>query len=274
MSTLSKIAFVGAGRMASAIVDGLLATQAATPADISILGGADPTAPALAARTGVRLAADLPDLLRGADFVVLAFKPQQLAEIERDHPTLPELTRGKLVLSILAAKTLGRLSRAFPHARNLVRTMPNTPAAIGAGVTGWAPLRELSPTDQASVLGLLRAMGREIRLPEEKIDALMAVSGCGPAFLFEFTAALREAGVNCGLDRDTAHLLAVETVIGSAKLMAATGTDPEELRNQVTSPKGTTYAGLQVMAARDFRGLLRDTALASCARSAELSIQE
>ena len=266
-----KIAFLGAGRMASAIIDGLLATKAAAPADIAVLGGSGPSAATLVARTGVRLAADLPDLMHGADLVVIAFKPQHLAGAD---PRLAELTRGKLVLSVLAAKTLARLSKTFPHARNLVRTMPNTPAAIGAGVTGWAALHELSSADRASVIGLLRAMGREIELPEDQIDALMAVSGCGPAFVFEFTAALREAGVACGLARETAHLLAVETVVGAAKLMAHTGTEPEELRNQVTSPKGTTYAGLQVMAARDFRGLLRDTALASKARSAELSAQE
>jgi pyrroline-5-carboxylate reductase len=266
-----KIAFLGAGRMASAIVDGLLATKAAAPADIAILGGGGASASTLAQRTGVRLATDLSDLLHEADIVVIAFKPQHLASAD---PRLAELTRGKLVLSVLAAKTLARLAKTFPHARNLVRTMPNTPAAIGAGVTGWAALQPLTPDDRAAVVGLLRAMGREIELPEDQIDALMAVSGCGPAFVFEFTAALREAGVACGLSRETAHLLAIETVVGSAKLMAHTGTEPEELRNQVTSPKGTTYEGLQIMAKRDFRGMMRETALAAKARSAELSAQE
>lgn len=269
MST--KIAFLGGGRMASAIIDGLLATGAAKPADISLLGAGGASTPALAARTGARLASDLPDALREADLVVVAFKPQHLAGAD---PRLAELTRGKLVLSVLAAKTLARLGKTFPHARNLVRTMPNTPAAIGAGVTGWAALKELSAADRATIVSLLKAMGREIELPEDQIDALMAVSGCGPAFVFEFTAALREAGVACGLSRDTADLLARETVVGAAKLMAHTGTEPEELRNQVTSPKGTTYEGLQIMAKRDFRGLMRDTALASKARSAELSAQE
>ena len=267
----TQIAFIGAGRMASAIIDGLLATQASAPADIAILGGGGPGAAALAARTGVRLAADLPDLLRAADLVVVAFKPQHLAGAD---PRLAELTGGKLVLSVLAAKTLARLGKTFPHARNIVRTMPNTPAAVGAGVTGWAARKALDVADRAAVVGLLSAMGRQIELPEEQIDALMAVSGCGPAFVFEFTAALREAGVACGLSAETADLLARETVVGAGKLMAVTGVDPEELRNQVTSPKGTTYEGLQVMARRDFRGLMRDTALASKARSAELSAQE
>jgi pyrroline-5-carboxylate reductase len=266
-----RIAFLGTGRMASAILDGLVSQNLCAPAAISVLGGSGSTASALAARTGAHLATDLPDLLANADLVIIAFKPQHLAAAD---PRLAELTRGKLVLSVLAAKTLARLARTFPHARNLVRTMPNTPAAIGAGITGWAALGELTPADRATVVAVLRALGREIELPENQIDALMAVSGCGPAFLFEFTAALREAGTACGLAPATADLLARETVIGAAKLMAHTGTDPEELRNQVTSPKGTTYAGLQVLQARDFRSLLRDTALASKARSAELSAQE
>lgn len=266
-----KIAFLGAGRMASAIIDGLITQKVFPPENIACRSGAGKSGYNLAARTGIKYVPDLPALVAPADIVVIAFKPQHLADAD---PRLAELTRGKLVLSVLAAKTLARLARTFPHARNLVRTMPNTPAAIGAGVTGWAALRELAPADRATVVAVLGALGREIELPEDQIDALMAVSGCGPAFVFEFTAALREAGVACGLAPATADLLARETVIGAAKLMAHTGTEPEELRNQVTSPKGTTYAGLQVMQARDFRGLLRDTALASKARSAELSAQE
>lgn len=266
-----KIAFLGAGRMASAIIDGLITQKVFPPENIACRSGAGKSGYNLAARTGIKYVPDLPALVAPADIVVIAFKPQHLADAD---PRLAELTRGKLVLSVLAAKTLARLGKTFPHARNIVRTMPNTPAAIGAGITGWAALRELASADRATVVAVLGALGREIELPEDQIDALMAVSGCGPAFVFEFTAALREAGVACGLAPATADLLARETVIGAAKLMAHTGTEPEELRNQVTSPKGTTYAGLQVMQARDFRGLLRDTALASKARSAELSAQE
>ncbi len=266
-----SIAFLGAGRMASAIIDGLLGQNVRAPSDIACQSGSGVSGQSLAARTGIRFEPDLEKLITRADLVVIAFKPQHLAAAD---PRLAELTRGKLVISVLAAKTLARLAKTFPHARNIVRTMPNTPAAIGAGVTGWAALAPLAAADRATVVALLGAIGREIELPEDQIDALMAVSGCGPAFVFEFTAALREAGVACGLARGTADLLARETVVGAAKLLAHTGTEPEELRNQVTSPKGTTYAGLQIMQARDFRGLLRDAALASKARSAELSAQE
>ena len=267
----TKIAFLGAGRMASAIVDGLLAGGSITASDLACLGGAGGSATRLASRTRIALAPSLEALLAPADVVVVAFKPQHLASADA---RLADLTAGKLVLSVLAAKTLARLERTFPRARALVRTMPNTPSAIGAGITGWCSLAPLSPEDRRLVVALLGAIGQEVEIPEGQIDALMAISGCGPAFVFEFCAALREAGVAAGLDRTLAQRLAVETILGSARLMARTGTEPEELRNQVTSPNGTTSAGLKRMEARDFRGMMLETVLAAKARSEELSKQE
>lgn len=254
--------------MAAAIVAGLLAKNVCPPGDISCLGGAGASAQKLSERTGIRLAADPEELLSGADIVVIAFKPQHLASLD---PRISTLTAGKLVISVLAAKTLARLSSAFPAARNLVRTMPNTPSAIGAGMTGWCALRPLAAMDRDLVLTLLRAIGREVEVPETQIEALMGVSGCGPAFVFEFTAALREAGVAAGLDRDTAHLLAVQTLLGSSRLMAETGTEPETLRNQVTSPNGTTFAGLKRLEAHNFRAIIAETVQAAKARAAELA---
>jgi len=265
---MSRIAFIGAGNMASAIVTGLLAQKLHAPADIACLGGAGKSGRNLAERTGIAFEPDLKKLISGADIVVVAFKPQHLATAD---PRLAALTAGKLVVSVLAAKTLARLARTFPQARNIIRTMPNTPAAIGAGVTGWCALKPLATADRASVTRLLGAIGREVEVPETQIDALMAVSGCGPAFVFEFTAALREAGVAAGLDRETAQMLAVETVLGAGQLMAHTRTEPEDLRNQVTSPNGTTFAGLKRMEARDFRATIRETVLAAKARAEELS---
>lgn len=264
----STLAFLGAGRMASAIVDGLLAKGTYPKTHVACLSGSGQTAEALARRTGIRLATSLEDLLGTADTLVVAFKPQHLGTAD---PRLAELTAGKLVISVLAAKTLTRLERTFPGARNIVRTMPNTPSAIGAGVTGWCALKTLSPADRSSVLQLLGAIGREVELPEAQIDALMAISGCGPAYIFEFAGALREAGAAAGLDRATAQMLALETILGAAKLMVQTGAEPEALRNQVTSPNGTTFAALKRFEARDFRGMVTEAVLAAKARSEELS---
>ena len=267
MSTAS-LAFIGAGRMASAIVDGLLAKGTFTRSQLACLSGSGVSAEALAKRTGIQQATSLEDLLAQADVVIVAFKPQHLASAD---PRLAELTRSKLVVSVLAAKTLERLALVFPHARNIVRTMPNTPSAIGAGVTGWSAAKPLTALDRKLVGTLLGAIGREVELPEPQIDALMAISGCGPAYIFEFAAAMREAGVAAGLDRDTAQMLSLETILGAAKLMVQTGTEPEDLRNQVTSPNGTTFAALKRFEAHNLRGIVKEAVLAAKARSEELS---
>lgn len=265
---MAKISFLGAGRMASAMVDGLLAKGGARPSDLACTSGPDDTARQLATRTGIAAHEDLAALLANADAVVLACKPQQLASLD---PRLVELTAGKLVLSILAGKRLDRLVQTFPKARNVVRAMPNTPGQIGAGVTGWAANAPLTEPDKKLVDQILGALGKTVELREAQLDAVTGLSGSGPAYVFEFAAALRDAGVAVGLDRATAKMLAIETLLGSAKLLEQSTVEAEELRNQVTSPNGTTYAGLQKMAAADFRGLIRDTVATATARSVELS---
>ncbi len=268
---MRKIAFLGSGNMAGAIVDGLLAKNAAQPADLICLGGDDQTAAILQARTGIGVASSLGELLQEADTLVVAFKPQHLASAD---PQLGPLTAGKLIVSILAGKRLSSLSRAFPHARNIVRTMPNTPGQIGAGITAWCSRDPLPAPDHTTVEKLLHALGEFVPVPETDLDAVTGVSGSGPAYVFEFAAALRDAGVAAGLTPDIAEKLAVETLLGSARLLARKKIEPEKLRDQVTSPNGTTYAGLQRMKAGDFRGLIRETVLAATARSRELSKDE
>ncbi len=264
----AKIAFLGSGRLASAIVRGLLARGVAAPADLACTSKGGDSALRLAAATGIAHEPDLAALLAPADVVIVAFKPQSLAAADL---RLGELTRAKLVISLLAGKRLARLAQTFPHARNIVRTMPNTPAAIGAGITPYCPLAPLTTADRAQVEALLGALGEHLELAEEHLDAVTALSAGGPAFLYEFTAALREAGVAAGLPPDVAARLATQTIIGSAQLLAHTRTDPEALRDQVVSPNGTTFAGLQVMQQREFRTLIRDTILAATRRAAELA---
>ncbi|MFT3782251.1 MAG: pyrroline-5-carboxylate reductase [Nibricoccus sp.] len=264
---MSKIAFLGAGRMASAMVGGILG-KGVRPADLACTSGPDDTARLLSQKTGIVHEDDLAKLLGGADAVVLACKPQQLASLD---PRVAELTAGKLVFSILAGKRLGTLVKVFPKARNLVRAMPNTPGQIGAGVTGWCSHQPLSPDDQKIVDLIVGALGKGVGLREDQLDAVTGLSGSGPAYVFEFAAALREAGIAVGLDRATAKLLAYETILGAAKLLEQSTVEAEELRNQVTSPNGTTYAGLMRMEAHKFRAILAETVLAATKRSEELS---
>lgn len=263
-----KIAFLGAGRLASAIVRGLLAKNVCAPADLACTSKGGATAQRLAADTGIACEPDLARLLGPADIVIVAFKPQSLATADA---RLAELTAGKLVVSLMAGKRLARLAQSFPRARALVRTMPNTPAAIGAGITPYCSQAPLSAADRAAVESLLGALGQFLPLEEKHFDAVTALSASGPAFVFEFVAALRDGGVAAGLPREVAARLALETVLGSAKLVAQTGAEPETLRDQVVSPNGTTYAGLQVLAARQFREVLKETILASTRRAEELS---
>jgi pyrroline-5-carboxylate reductase len=265
---MEKIAFLGAGNMATAMVEGLLARGAVGTEAIACLGGSGATAAALAARTGVRQARSLEGLLEEAGTLVVAFKPQHLATAD---PRLDALTEGRLVISVLAGKTLSSLRRVFPRARNLVRSMPNTPGQIGAGMTGWCSLSPLAPADRDIVDRLFSSLGRALELPEAELDAFTAVSGSGPAYVFEFAAALRDAAGAVGFDPATARTLAVETLLGASKLLAQRDADPEVLRNQVTSPNGVTAAGLRRLAERDFRGMIRECVLAAKARAGELS---
>ena len=253
--------------MAAAIVDGLLTTQTA-PSSLACLGGAGRSAAALAARTGITLAPTLDALLGEADTLVLAFKPQHLASADSK---LAPLTAGKLVISVLAGKRLARLAQAFPQARNLIWAMPNTPGQIGAGMTGWCSWLPLAAEDRATVEQLLGALGRHVEVPETQMDALTALSGCGPAYLFEFAAALRDGGIAAGLAPDVAQTLTVETLLGAARLLARRNIEPEVLRNQVTSPNGVTFAGLKKMEAHDFRGIIKETILTAKARSVEMA---
>lgn len=263
-----RIVFIGAGRMASAIVRGLLEKEHYAPAEIACTCGDGPTGPALAEATGIQFLPDIAPALYEAEAVVLACKPQQFAAIS---PELAEAARGKLILSILAGTPLARLSEKFAHARNIVRTMPNTPGQIGAGVTAFAPLRELTDKDSQIVENALSSLGNFHQVEESDLDAVTALSGSGPAYVFEFAAALREAGINAGLDEGLSDALAIDTLLGAAMLLAESEESPEALRDAVTSPGGTTAAALKVLKEGGLRDLVDEAIAAAKARSLELA---
>ncbi len=265
---MPKIAFFGAGRMATAMVQGILARKVCDPSDIICTSAMDNTAETLARKSGISFSLHLPDLMKETSIVVLAMKPQQLGELPREVGAESE---GKLVISILAGKPLSALREKFPRARNIVRVMPNTPGQIGAGISAFSSLTSLSGEDRESVRAILDSLGERLELPEEQLDAVTGLSGSGPAYVFEFIAGLTEAGVAAGLDHGVAARLALNTVCGAARLVWETGENPEDLRDMVTSPGGTTLAGLEMMKAGGFRDILRDTVLAATKRSKELA---
>ena len=254
--------------MATAMVSGLLEKGFCGSAEISCVSAPDGTAEALASKTGIGISPNLPELLEHADILILAIKPQQLEELK-----VSELTgaAGKLVISILAGTRLASLKAKFSEAENIVRAMPNTPGQIGAGMTCYASIKQLSKTDRKTVKEILGSLGEVIELPESQLDAVTAVSGSGPAYVFEFVAGLRDGGIEAGLDPEVAYKLAMETTLGASRLLARSGEDPETLRDWVSSPGGTTLAGLDEMGKADFRGILGKTVQAAKRRSIELS---
>ncbi len=169
--------------------------------------------------------------------VVLAFKPQSLATADQ---RLATLTHGKLVVSLFAGKKLSRLANSFPGAQNIVRTMPNTPAAVGAGITPYCSRLPLNREQVSAAGSVLRPLGSYLPIEEQHMDAVTALSAGGPAFLFEYLCALRDSGVAAGLQVETATRLTLETFIGSARLLVESRENPEFLRDQVVSPNGTT----------------------------------
>jgi len=265
-----RIAFIGGGHMSSALVGGLRARGAA-PQHIIV---SDPV-PAQRARLqfdfGVRVTADNAEAVRDADLVVLAVKPQQMAEAAQGIAA--ELAaRSRTVVSVAAGIRLANLRHWLGDGVPLVRTMPNRPALIGAGITAAYADAGVGPGERAAVESVLSAAGALVWLEDEsQMDAVTALSGSGPAYFFLLIEALEDAGVALGLPRATARQLAVHTALGSGR-MAAEGTDaPATLREQVTSRGGTTAAALAVLEGAGLRATFGAALAAAARRSAELA---
>ncbi|MDR2863770.1 MAG: pyrroline-5-carboxylate reductase [Puniceicoccales bacterium] len=264
---MSEIVFLGAGKMAGAIVRGLISGGVVPPSAMACLGGSGTSAPALAAATGIRLASGIDDLLDGAETLVIACKPQQFKLLD---PRLGELAAGKLVISIMAGFSVQRLAAFFPEARSVAAVMPNTPAQVRSGVSVWTAPASMPPQDAALVEKYLGCVGKVVRSEAALMDAVCAASGSGPGFFFEVVDAFEKAAEGAGLSAAMARMLVRGTFIGAAKLLEQTGESPETLRNAVTSPNGTTFAGLQVLAKHDLRGIFGEVVHAAKTRSSEL----
>lgn len=263
-----RIAFIGAGRMAGAMIRGLLKSGCCAPGEITCTSADDGTGQALAAELGIGFSTDADRLLDGIGVLVLACKPQQLDDLD---PAIAKGCKGKLVLSILAGVTAACLQSVLPEARVVVRAMPNTPGLVGAGVTVYADNALLTAEDRESLAAILGALGEVYVAPEADLDAVTGLSGSGPAYVFEMVAALRDGGIAEGLDPELALALAIKTVRGAAELLEKVPEKPETHRDWVSSPGGTTLAGLAVMKKKDFRGIIAETVSAATRRSRELA---
>jgi pyrroline-5-carboxylate reductase len=262
------IAFVGAGNMAGALIRGLIGT-ATVPADKIIAADPEQARIAVLAKDlGIRTTRDNTDAVREATVIVLATKPQVFAEV---LPSMAAAVRpNTLVVSIAAGISTARIERSFPAGSRVVRTMPNTPALVGAGATAIAAGRHATDADLDLVETLFRSVGISVRVPEAQIDAVTGLSGSGPAYVFAMIEALRDAGAREGLPEETALRLASQTVFGAARLLLEAKEAPEVLRERVTSPGGTTRAGLDALAAAGFAEAILGAVRAATRRSVEL----
>lgn len=263
-----KIGFIGGGNMAAALVGGLLG-RGTPAASVRIVEPMAAQRDALRARFGVEtFHAAGEAALDGVDLAVIAVKPQQMREAVAP---LGPLLRNALVVSVAAGIRASDLSRWLGGHRRIVRAMPNTPALIGMGVTGLAALPGTSEADRQTAERVLAAVGPTVWVNDESLlDAVTAVSGSGPAYVFLFIEALQDAALGLGLDARQARELALYTVAGAAQLALRSEEAPATLRERVTSKGGTTAAALAVMEAGGLRPLVAQAVQAACRRSVEM----
>lgn len=261
----SSIGFIGTGRIAQALISGLVQQPGCA---ISGYDKEDSALESVAVKYGISPAGSIAELAGKAEILVIAVKPYQVESVLEE--LRPILTPSHLIVSVAAGISTGFITSKCPAGTRVIRVMPNTPAFVGRGMTALCRGGAATHEDLALAEGLFSAIGRTAIVEESGMDAATAVSGSGPAYMFRIIDALAEGGEACGLDRSTSLLLAAQTMLGAATMVLENPVDPEELVRQVTTPGGTTEAGLQEMERHRVREALADTVRAAAARSREL----
>lgn len=262
-----KIVFIGYGVMAEAMIAGLLRQKLADPKNIIVSGPREERGGELQKKFRIKSATDNASAVHQADVVVLSVKPQRLSEVMKG---LKGIRSEALVLSIIAGASMKKISTGLKH-KAIVRSMPNTPGQIGEGITVWTASREVSDAQQKMARAILSALGDEVFVEDESyLDMATALSGSGPAYVFLFTEALIDAGVHMGFPRRIAEQLVLQTIKGSASYYQGVGRHPATLRNQVTSPGGTSAEALYYLEKAGFRTAISRAVWAAYQRSLEL----
>lgn len=260
-----RIGFLGGGQMASALARGFVAARLVEPSMLSVC---DPDAGARARITeavpGCHALEDPAAAVEGARLVVLAVKPQVFGMM-----ALPAFPESCCVLSVMAGVSLACLEQRT-GAKRLIRSMPNTPVLIGCGATAWSAGPSAFAADKALVQALLESTGAAVEVDERLLDRVTGLSGSGPAWVFRLVEAMIASGVEGGLSPEQSRRLTVQTVLGAARMLEVTGASPASLRERVTSPNGTTAAGLRVLDAHRFDSVIGEAIAAATLRAAEL----
>ena len=270
MKLSQTIGFLGTGNMAEALIKGLTVAGVVDPTQIH---GSDPRrerCDEMHARYGIHATVHNEDVVRHAEIVVLSVKPQILPKVLDE--VAPHLKPQALIISIAAGMPIAAIERRLPPGMRVVRTMPNTPALVGAGATAIAAGQHAKDDDVEATRRIFDAVGMTVVLDETQLDAVTGLSGSGPAYVFLIIEALSDAGVKMGLSRYNAQALAAQTVLGSAKLLIETHEHPGRLKDMVTSPGGTAIAGLHTLEAGGLRTTLINAVEVATNRSRELGL--
>jgi pyrroline-5-carboxylate reductase len=268
MSLTGKLAFIGGGAMAEAIIKRIVAQELIPATEITVSEPVPARRDYLSAQYGLTTVTANGEAVKDASVIVLAVKPQVLPNI------LPELkgvlSPEALVISIMAGVRISTIRKGLDHAR-IVRSMPNTPAQIGQGMTVWTATDAVDEQDRAHAQAILAAMGDAFFVEDEHyIDMTTGLSGSGPGFVFLFIEAMIDAGVHIGFSRAQSERMVLQTIEGSVALLRESGGHPADLRNRVTSPAGTTAAGTLVLEQHGLRAMIIEAINAAYLRSAEL----
>ncbi len=257
-----KLGVIGLGNMATAMISGIIKAGIVAPQDITGSDANTAQTDKAEAALGIRTCASNEEAMKGSDYVIIAVKPQVYEAV------LPEikaaLQKDQVVISIAPGKTLSYLEEKLGKNAKIVRIMPNTPALVGEGCTGVCRNKNVPEDDFPVVMKMLSSFGKAYEVSEHAMDAVVAVSGSSPAYVFMLIEAMADGAVAEGLDRATAIRMAAQAVLGSAKMVLETGKHPGELKDMVCSPAGTTIEAVAVLEEAGFRGSVMD-AMSACA---------
>lgn len=265
-----RIAFIGAGNMAEAMIAGLLHARLMRPGQLVASDIVPRRLDWLKRTYGVETTGSNREAVEGAQVIVLAVEPQILDEVLGE--IAPSIDSSVLIVSVAAGYPIARIARLLNGLGRIVRAMPNTPSIIREGVTALTPATGLSEKDLAIVQAMFEVIGTVVVVPERSMDVVTGLSGSGPAYVYIMIEALADGGVKMGLPRETAQLLAAQTVAGAARLVLESHEHPGVLKDRVASPGGTTIAGLHELERRCFRATVISAVEAASRRSAELGM--
>jgi len=258
-----QIAFIGGGTMGEAMIGCLLSKKVAAPRDITVSDVSQSRRELLSREYGVSTLADNRKAIEGADLIILAVKPPDLAQAMEEMLKADSLQPTALILSIVSGASLSILQHGLSHPC-IIRAMPNMPAQIGEGMTVWTATAEVSQKQREMAQSILSVLGEQIYVDNEKyLDMATALSASGPAYVFLFIETLIDAGVQIGLPRNMAEKLVMQTIVGSTHSVQKTGKHPAELRNMVASPGGTTVEALLRLEKGGFRSSLLEAVAAA-----------